>query len=245
MSDERLYDDLAAWWPLLSPPEHYAAEARAFLTILAHARGQDIGSLLELGSGGGHLASCMPGALDLVLVDRAPAMLAASRALNPDRTHVEADMAVLDLGRTFDAVLLHDAVMYLTAPGALDAACATAARHLVPGGAFLVLPDLVADSFEESTVSGGTDAPDGRGARLLEWRWDPDPTDGRFRVDMNFLLREADGTVRAVHDVHEMALFERNDLWRAIRAAGLQPVEAPVRIAAALGSEVFLARKPA
>ncbi|MCK6502215.1 class I SAM-dependent methyltransferase [Myxococcota bacterium] len=242
----RLYEELAAWWPLLAPPEDYADEASLTLAILAHGRGAPLGSLLELGSGAGQLALHMPADLDVVLLDLSPAMLAASRAWNPGRTHVQADMRDADLGRRFDAVLLHDAVMYLLEPEDLAAACATAARHLVPGGAFLVLPDVVEEDFREGHVAGGAaDLPTapGRAARMLEWHWDPVPGDGRYRVDMAFLLREADGTVRCLHDVHTMALRSRAALWAAIRGTGLTPVEAPPHLAARCG-EVFLARKP-
>ena len=110
----RLYTDLAEWWPLLSPPEDYAEEAALYLEFLTHALGRAPRSLLELGSGGGHLASQIPADVDLHLVDLAPEMLQASRKLNPQREHCHADMRSLRLARAFDAVLLHDAVMYLS-----------------------------------------------------------------------------------------------------------------------------------
>lgn len=245
--DPRLYAELAEWWPLLSPPEDYEEEAARFLELLRHALGEAPGSLLELGSGGGHLAASMPEGLDLVLLDRSPEMLSASRRLNPGRRHVQADMREVDLGRQFDAILLHDAAMYLVEPEDLAATCRVAARHLRPGGAFLVLPDVVAETFEEGITAGGAGPDwgegDGRAARLLEWLWDPDPSDHAYRVDMAFLLREADGTVRCLHDVHTMALRDRPAWWAAIREAGLQPVQAPPRLAAECG-EVFLSVKP-
>ena len=46
--------------------------------------------------------------LELTLVDRAPAMLALSRRLNPGCRHVLGDMLSLRLGETFDAVLVLD-----------------------------------------------------------------------------------------------------------------------------------------
>lgn len=241
-----LYADLAEWWPLLSPQD-YAGEAPLYLSILGHALGRRPTSLLELGSGGGHLALHMPPDLDVVLLDLSPQMLEASQRLNPARTHVRADMRDADLGRCFDAVLLQDAVMYLLEPEDLLAACRTAARHLAPGGAFMVLPDVVEEDFVEGHVAGGAgpswgEEP-GRAARMLEWHWDPVPGDGRYQIDMTFLLRQVDGTVRCVHDVHTMALRSRGAVWAAIRAAGLQPVEAPPHLAARAG-EVFLARKP-
>jgi hypothetical protein len=41
-------------------------------------------------------------------------MLALSMTVNPECEHIEGDMRTLRLGHTFDAVFLHDAVMYLT-----------------------------------------------------------------------------------------------------------------------------------
>lgn len=239
----RLYDDLASWWPLLSDPEDYRAEARLVLDLFSHVLGQPPASMLELGSGGGHLSCHLPAALEVVLLDLSPTMLEVSRQRNPGRVHVLADMRLADLGRRFDAVLLHDAAMYLLEAEDLARACQVAAAHLRPGGVFLMLPDLVAETFEEGTVSGGGEAADGRAARLTEWVWDPVPDDGRYRVDMSLLLREADGTMRAVHDVHEMALRSLAQWWAGVRAAGLVPVEAPPMLAARFGGQVFLARR--
>ena len=46
------------------------------------------------------------------LSDLSPQMLSLSRTLNPGCEHVLGDMRTLRLGRTFDAVFVHDAVMY-------------------------------------------------------------------------------------------------------------------------------------
>lgn len=233
----RLYTDVAPWWPLLSPPEDYAHEAELYLALL-----QPTASLLELGSGGGHLASHFPPDLDVVLVDLAPEMLAASRKLNPDRDHREADLRTLRLDRTFDAVLLHDAVMYMLTEEDLRAAYATAFAHLREGGRFGVLPDLTRESWSESTVGGGSSGPD-RAARMLEWRWDPDPSDTTFRVDMVYLLRHPDGRVESIHDPHTMGIFSRADHVRILREVGFVMVEPDPLLAVECG-ELFLARKP-
>ena len=58
MSDTapRTYSDLAAWWPLLSPPDHYAEEVADLLPLLEGADGPGARTLLELGAGGSSLA---------------------------------------------------------------------------------------------------------------------------------------------------------------------------------------------
>jgi ubiquinone/menaquinone biosynthesis C-methylase UbiE len=79
----RLYDDLAAWWPLMSAPSEYAEEAAFYGDALVAACAPPPETLLELGSGGGNNASYLKARFRCTLVDRAPGMLAVSRRLNP------------------------------------------------------------------------------------------------------------------------------------------------------------------
>ncbi len=121
-----MYAQLAEWWPLLSPPEDYADEADFIRDLLAVRGCAPGGTILELGCGGGHLASHLRQHYTLTLSDLSPAMLAQSHRLNPTCEHVEGDMRTLRLGREFDAVLVHDAANYLLTVEDLRAAVATA-----------------------------------------------------------------------------------------------------------------------
>ena len=85
-------------------------------------------------------------------------------------------MRTLRLGRTFDAVLVHDAVMYMTTEADLRQAIETAYVHVRPGGVAVFAPDFVKETFKPSTDHGGHDG-DGRALRYLEWSFDPDPDD--------------------------------------------------------------------
>ncbi|MBM4409632.1 MAG: class I SAM-dependent methyltransferase, partial [Chloroflexi bacterium] len=205
----RFYDELADWWPLFSPAEHYAEEAVDLLARLGPRPVDRRPALLELGCGGGSLASHLRALYDLTLTDRAPGMLANSLALNPEAEHVLADMRDLRLGRQFDVVLIHDAIAYATTPADVQATLRTATAHCRPDGVVAVLPDCLKETFRPGTETGGEDAADGRGFRYLAWCWDPDPADDTYVVDYAFLLREADGSVRVVHDRHVEGLFAR------------------------------------
>ncbi|MDQ3137047.1 MAG: class I SAM-dependent methyltransferase [Gemmatimonadota bacterium] len=232
----RLYDDLAAWWPLLSPPEEYEDEAADLVPRLRTAIGPAPAALLELGAGGGSLAFHLKRHFRLTLTDRAPGMLAVSRAINPECEHVEGDMRSLRLGRQFDIVLIHDAIMYAAEPAAVQDILHTAALHCRAGGAVAVLPDYVRETFVPGTDHGGDDSPDGRGLRYLEWRWDPDPADDTYLVDYAFLLRSADGTTTVAYDRHVEGLFDRARWLRWFADAGI-----PARSALdPFGREIFI-----
>lgn len=222
MADEpRLYDDLARWWPLFSAPADYAEEAAFFRELLAPAGADGPPRVLELGSGGGNLASHLKDHCQLTLCDRSPGMLAVSRELNPELEHVEGDMRDVRLGRTFDAVLIHDAVMYLREPADLRAALATAAAHCRPGGTVVIAPDCVRESFEPDTDCGGHDGDDGEAVRYLEWQFDPDPDDQQFESLYAIVLRERDGSLRVELDRHVEGLFAEADWLAWLAEAGL------------------------
>jgi SAM-dependent methyltransferase len=205
----RLYDELARWWPLLSPPSEYGEEAADLLPRLERASDSPPATLLELGAGGGSLAFHLKRHFRMTLTDRAPGMLAVSQEVNPDCEHILGDMQALRLDRVFDVVLIHDAIMYATDAAAVRATLHTAAIHCRAGGTVAVLPDFVRETFEPETDHGGHDAADGRGLRYLEWTWDPDPADDTYLVEYAFLLRSGDGTVTMAYDRHVEGLFAR------------------------------------
>jgi len=241
----RLYKDLAAWWPLLSAPKGYAEEAAiAAETILGGARGP-VRRVLELGCGGGNNASHLKARFAMTLTDLSPGMLGVSRALNPECEHEIGDMRTLRFGRTFDAVFVHDAVMYLTREKDLRAAIATAFAHLRPGGVALFVPDDTKETWRATTSHGGHDAPD-RALRYLAWSYDPDPADTTTVVAYAFLLREGART-RAVHDRHVLGLFPRATWVRAFEDAGFSLTTSPYLHSSFppdAGRELYLGLKP-
>lgn len=216
---EVFYDQIADWWPVISPISDYAGECAEFLGILKSRRPQ-AQTLLELGSGGGHVAFHLKADFDCILTDLSPAMLAASRRLNPGCGHIQGDMRTLDLDRRFDIVLAHDAIAYMTSEADLRAAFATAGRHLAPGGLALFIPDEVLETFEPgaSDLFGG-ETPDGRSARALEWCGELAP-DGTTAVHYAFLLRDADGRVTTASETHRVGVFARTDWERWLEAEG-------------------------
>lgn len=235
-----MYDELADWWTLISPVEEYQEEFDFFRPLLLDAAAKPDAALLELGSGGGnnafYLKTMFP---NVTLTDLSPQMLTVSRALNPGCEHIEADMRTLRLGRTFDAVFVHDAIDYMTTVEDLERALETAAVHCKPGGTVLFVPDHMQETFESATDHGGNDG-EGRALRFLEWEYDPDASDSTYTVEYVYVLRQDNRATRVEHDQHICGLFPRAAWLRVAHAVGLKAefVDDP------FGRTLLVARKP-
>jgi ubiquinone/menaquinone biosynthesis C-methylase UbiE len=221
-----LYSELADWWPILSIPEDYAEEAAFYQQVLQSACASPPRTLLELGSGGGNNASHLKKTFQMTLVDLSPEMLQVSQRLNPECEHIQGDMRTVRLGRTFDAVFIQDAIVYMTSEADLLQALKTAYAHCKPGGAALFAPDHTRETYRPATDHGGHDGV-GRSLRYLEWSWDPDPSDTTYIFYMVYLLREGEREVRAVTDKHICGLFGQEDWLRLMAMAGFEARSLP------------------
>lgn len=240
-ASNRLYGDLAAWFPLITAPAEYGEEARIYAGVILQAA-PGARTLLELGSGGGNNASHLKRTFACTLADLSEEMLAVSRRLNPECEHVQGDMRDLRLGRTFDVIFVHDAVAYLTSPGDLGRAVVTAAEHLRPGGVALFVPDWTRENFAPRLDTGGNDGADGRSARYIEVTSDADPNGHVYTTDYVYVLREADGRTRVEHDHHDEGIFSRAEWHAVFAAAGFELLREAPGDSVEIGT-MFLLRK--
>src|SRR5690242_7621762 len=139
LSRPKLYFELSSWYHLLSAPADYAEEAEFVRSLIMGVSPTPPVRVLELGSGGGNNASHLKMHFSLTLVDFSEGMLALSRTLNPECEHIRGDMKTLQLDRLFDAVFIHDAIMYMVTENDLRSAMKTAFTHCKPGGAGLFM----------------------------------------------------------------------------------------------------------
>jgi SAM-dependent methyltransferase len=234
-----LYREFAPWWPLLSKPDDYAEEADFFRTTLQEACAPVPKSLLELGSGGGNNASFLKSHFQMALVDLSSEMLAVSRQLNPECEHIVGDMRTVRLDRLFDAVFVHDAIMYMKTRDELRRAMETAYVHCRSGGVALFVPDCVRETFAPSTQHGGHDG-DGCALRYLEWTYPSETNGSSYRVAFAYLMRDPDRQVRMQAEEHVFGLFGRDE-WRQLLAAVGFEVEVLIDPDE---RNVFIGRKP-
>ncbi len=236
MADDspRLYNDLADLWPLMSPVAGYAEEAVYWLRELrarlpASKRKRRI---LELGCGGGHFLHHLVPEFEATAVDLSPQMIRHSRKLNPGVRHHVGDMRTVRLGEKFDAVLIHDAIDYMTTEADLLAAFATAREHLRPGGLLIAAPDHYKETFTETSVAHETNADGEHELTWVEYSTDLDPADTEIETVYVFFLRQVgpNATLTVDYDRHTTGLFPIAVWERLLNEAGFAPerVDYPV-----------------
>jgi SAM-dependent methyltransferase len=135
-------------------------------------------SVLDAGCGTGRVAlELARRGMEVTGVDVDASMLEKARAKAPALSWIHADLAGVDLGRTFDAVVLAGNVMIYLSPGTEATVVANLARHVEPGGA------LVAGfSLETGRLDLATYDTDAQAAGLVladRWAtWDRQPFRG-------------------------------------------------------------------
>jgi len=120
-----------------------------------------VDSVLDAGCGTGRVAvELARRGLAVVGVDLDPAMLEVAREKEPGMDWVEADLVEVDLGRSFDAVVMAGNVMIFLEPGTEGRALANMARHVATDGllvaGFSLLPGrLDLSSYDRLASSAG------------------------------------------------------------------------------------------
>jgi SAM-dependent methyltransferase len=190
------------------------------------------GTVLELGAGSGRVSAALaPLAGTLVGVDLSPDLLRLARdrlADCPDAFVLQADMRALAFRRPFDLIVAaNDPLSHLTSPADRDRVLEIVARHLAPGGRF-VLDALWLAPREEAAVAraGGrvrrhTASVDGDRVQVVE-RWERPPG-----VEHCCLARyeyHRDGC-RPVTAEFEARDWTASELFGRLRRAGLRVAE--------------------
>ena len=222
----RLYDDLAWLWPLLSPPEHYEAEAAVLVEMVQrYCRRDDESrlSVLELGAGGGHTLVHLADRFDCTAVDLSKPMLENCKRLVPQAETSLGDMRSVRLGRTFDAVFIHDAIDYMLCEDDVRQTLATAAKHLKSGGLCIIAPTYTRENFIDGEVADDGTTTDSEELTYFTYVHDPDPADDTFEMILLYLIRDKQARqVEVVEDRHTCGLFTDSQWLDWMRDAGFE-----------------------
>lgn len=144
-------------------------------------------SVLDAGCGTGRVGRELARrGVDVVGVDIDESMLATARRKAPDVDWRLADLASINVGRAFDAIVMAGNVMVFLAPGSETAVVANMATHLHPGGVlivgFQIMPDrLSLDAYDRCAAAAQLELFE----RWSTWECDPWDARGRYAVSVH------------------------------------------------------------
>jgi SAM-dependent methyltransferase len=216
--------DYATAYDALYHDKDYEAECDLVERVFEVYGQGPVRRVLDLGCGtAGHAAPLAARGYQVVGVDRSPHMLELARARTSSARFELGDLTSLELGETFDAVLMMFAVLsYQVSNADAQAALASARRHLRRGGLFFadlwygpaVLRQRPAERVKVIEASGV------QLIRVASGELDPrrDVCTVRYHV-----WRIADGRVVAeVREQHRMRYFFPLELELLLGAAGFE-----------------------
>ncbi len=216
----RLYGDLAWLWPYLSFPEDYAEEASHWRAALCEKLGGGRRHhILELGVGGGNNLSHLTRDFEATAVDLSEGMLAHSIKLNPSVEHCVGDMRTVRLGQTFAAVIIHDAISYLTSEDDIRKTLQTVTAHLTPGGIFVTAPDYFLETFRSPECSMQTKSRDGVELVFTQYGYRASDDSPIVEIIMTYYIRR-NGVLSVEFDRHTTGLFSLTTWQQLIEESG-------------------------
>lgn len=226
----RLYTDLAWLWPLWGDAAteyaHYCQYVSGLIRRYARRRTT---TLLDIGCGGGKNVLNLKREFNVTGLDLSSTMLAQAQALNPECTFVQGDMRTCRLGRTFDAVLMDDAITHMNCRSDFVAAFRTAHDHLEAGGVLIAVPDVTIESFRQNRTTTTSATRDGLDVVFVENVYDPDDTDEQYETTILYLIRDH-GRLRIETEHWTMGIFSQ-DTWRQVLLdTGFQVHEEPYSV---------------
>ncbi len=222
-----LYQNLAHYWHRLTPPEDYKDEASAIASAIYDVlplEDEKRYSLLELGAGGGHSIYHLKNLFDCTALDIAQPMLDASLEINPNISHKLGDMRTAKLNQTFDIVIAHDAIDYMTTQEEAQAAVNIAAAHLKKNGVALIAPTYTTETFMDR--SSASDEHQKTKDDILAFTSTIRYTENsksQFYLEMDF-NHKLNGKTITASDQHLCGLFPAAFWQQTLISAGLKPI---------------------
>ncbi len=217
----RLYKDLSWLWPIISPPETYVDEGEILIEKIKEYGGDSAKTVLNMGCGGGHLDWVLKKAFEVTSIDISRDMMALAKKLNPEVEYLYGDMRTVRMGRLFDAVVLHDAVIHMINMDELKSAFRTAYEHLKSGGFVVTYVEEWPEHFVQNRTAVSNHEKDGIEVTFIENNYDPDPSDSNYECTLVYLIRRQ-GRLEIETDRMTLGIFPVADWIEAMQVAGFE-----------------------
>ncbi|MEZ0483768.1 class I SAM-dependent DNA methyltransferase [Fibrella aquatica] len=243
----KLYSELAYLYDALYQTFiDYDAEFQLYETCFSTF---NVKSVLEIGCGTGHLASRFINAgYSYLGIDSSPEMLELARKRVPAAQFALADMRTLELGQTFDTVLITArSLSYILTNDQVLGTFRQLAKHLTPTGT-LHFDFIDANSFmtgiDPKTVINHRALCDGQ-TYLRQSRYAPDLETGfTWKWHSEFFIEQAEQSLLPIaHDDATLRAFQPDEIRLLLKLAGLTIIHEQGQPTYAFDTWVFSARR--
>ena len=215
-----LYGELAHLYDLIYTEKDYSKEVVRLLALIdGEAPSRTGAELLDIGCGTGNHIQLLAERFQCTGLDLCEEMLSVARGKVPEASFVQGDMRSFDLGREFDVVTsLFGTIGYALDLEGLETTLACMAKHLRASGVLVIDPWYAPDKWIEGFVNLTThDEKDLKIARVGS-----STRRGLTSVlELHYLVARKGEGVRHLVDVHEMGLFEGDEVLGAMDRVGL------------------------
>jgi ubiquinone/menaquinone biosynthesis C-methylase UbiE len=226
MAESKMYRELAKFYDLIYADKDYRGEAallRSNIRTYARSGGRD---LLDVGCGTGRHLEHLQKWFHCTGVEQSPAMLRVARARLPDAHLVKGSMEDFRLRSRFDAITcMFGVIGYTRTVPRMTRAIASMAEHLKPGGVLLVQPWVTPDRWTSGRVFGKVGQ--GPGISVVRVTRSARPRPRISRLEAQYLIARKEGISHVV-EAQDLGLFQREEVARAFRLAGLRYHHIPV-----------------
>jgi SAM-dependent methyltransferase len=209
-----IYDAIYSW-------KDYAAESRKLHALIQQHAPSVCTTMLDVACGTGHHMAYLREHYQVEGLDLEADLLDVARERNPGLVFHQRDMVDFDLGKPYDVIVcLFSAIGYVKTVPRLNAAIASMARHLRPGGLLMVEPWFAPDQFRPAGIFARfVDDPELKIARMNKGH-----VEGTISyLDFHYLVGTPEG-VEYYTETHALGLFTHEEQVAAFEAAGLRVV---------------------
>lgn len=215
-----IFNDLAKYYDLIYSFKDYKTEAKKIKLLIKEYKKSSGKDLLEIACGTGKHLSYLKDKFSILATDANKAMLAVAKRNIPDITFKQANMIDFDLEKTFDVILcLFSSIGYVKNYENLSKTIENFARHLKKGGVVIIEPWFTENTYitglPSMTIYDGEDI---KISRLCVCK-----KRGIVSImDMHYLIAEKNKTVRHFVELHELAMFEVDNMFDIMKKHGLK-----------------------
>jgi ubiquinone/menaquinone biosynthesis C-methylase UbiE len=213
-----MFSKSAQYYDLIYSQKDYQSEVEKLMAFIGERRPSNSNRLLDVACGTGHHIQYLKEHFGVEGLDLDPKLLEIAHKRNPEVAFHQGNMIDFDLGRSFDVITcLFSSIGYVKTQENLNKAIETMARHLSPSGLLIIEPWFTPQDWRPGTLH--TQVIDEPALKIV--RMNLSLSEGKISYfDFHYLIGNLEGVQHFV-ERHELGLFEKEEMERAITTTGL------------------------